>query len=342
MTALATPPVTGRRNGAPPHLLRWMLRLHRTALVVWVVFVLVLAGLLLWLGGPLTDAAAEGWKQYHACASGGCVYDPSAVGRYKDWYAYTTAAVIAAPLLVAAWSGAALISRELEQGTAQLAWTQSVSPARWLAAKLALPAVLLTVGSGLLVGLHHWAWSTGQDRRLDSAKDWHDIGTYAANGTATAAMALAALVIGAYFGLLKRNSPGSLVGSLCGTGLLWSVMAIATPHLWPTVTKLSSLKHNVPQGSGIIVDQGLVTSTGAHIASPQCGSITDGNCRAVYAKLDAVGYYNDYHPQSHYWPLQLTATAIILAVTAALTVATFRLLQRQTGPTAPARKAAAV
>ncbi|WP_328682020.1 ABC transporter permease [Streptomyces sp. NBC_00343] len=341
MTALVAPPVTGRPAGSPPQLLRWLIRLHRPALLVWTVFVLVLAGLLLWVGGPLTDAAVEGWKQYHACESGGCAYDPSAVGRYKDWYTYTTFAVVGVPVLIAAWSGATLTSRELEHGTAQLAWTQSVSPTRWLAAKLAVPAVPVAVGSGLLVGLHHWAWSTGQGR-LDSAKSWYDFGTYAANGPATAAMALAALVIGALFGLFKHNSLGSLVGSLSVTGFLWSIMAIATPHLWPTVTKLSSLKNNVPQGSGIVVDQGLVTSTGAHIANPQCGAITNSGCQALYAKLDAVGYYNDYHPQSHYWPLQLTATAIILTVTALLTVAAFRLLKRRTGPSAPARKAAAV
>ncbi|MFD4558557.1 ABC transporter permease [Streptomyces sp. NPDC058469] len=341
MTALATPPVTGRRNGSPPHLLRWLLRLHRPALLVWAALAIVVAGLLLWLGGPLTDASAEAWRQYNACKVESCAHDVSAIGRYKDWYTYTTIAVAAVPFLVAAWSGATLTSRELENGTAQLAWTQSVSPARWLAAKLAVPAVLIAVGSGLLVGLHHWAWSTGQGR-IDTAKSWYDIGTYAANGTATAAMALAALVIGAFFGLLKRNSLGSLVGSLCGTGLLWSLMAIATPHLWPTVTKLSSLKNNVPAGSGIVVNQGLVTSTGKHISGHVCGSSTYEPCRTGYAKLDAVSYYNDYHPQSHYWPLQLTATAIILAVTAALTVAAFRLLKRQTGPTAPARKAATV
>ncbi|WP_405949019.1 ABC transporter permease [Streptomyces prunicolor] len=341
MTALATPPVTGRPAGSSPHLLRWLLRLHRPALLAWTVFVLVLAGLLLWVGGPLTDGAVEGWRQYNACESGGCVYDPSAVGRYKDWYTYTTLAVLAAPFLVAAWAGATLTSRELEHGTAQLAWTQSVSPARWLAAKLAVPAVLVAVGSGLLVGLHHWAWSTGQGR-IDSAKDWFDIGTYAANGPATAAMALAGLVIGALFGLLKRNSLASLVGSLFATVFLWSVMALATPYLWPTVTKVSSLKNTVPAGSGIVVDQGLLTATGAHLTNPHCASTDWAQCQTLYTKLGAVGYYNDYHPQSHYWPLQLTATAIILAVTALLALAAFRLLERQTGPSAPARKAAAV
>ncbi|MFJ5308312.1 ABC transporter permease [Streptomyces sp. NPDC088350] len=340
MTALATPPVTARRPGSSPHLLRWLIRLHRPALLVWAAFVLVLGALLLWVGGPLTDASAEAWKQYNACTTDTCAYDASAIGRYKDWYTYTTIAVLAAPFLVAAWSGATLVSRELENGTAQLAWTQSVSPTRWLAAKLAVPAVLVTVGTGLLVGLHHWAWSTGQGR-IDTAKHWYDIGTYAANGPATAAMALAGLVSGAFWGLLKRNSLGALVGSLCATGFLWSAMAIATPHLWPTVTKVSGLQHSVPVGSGIVVSQGLLTSTGARITDSVCGSSTDTHCRSVYARLDAVSYYNDYHPPSHYWPLQLTATAIILAVTAALALTTFRLLKRRTGP-APARKAAAV
>nr|WSY53701.1 ABC transporter permease [Streptomyces sp. NBC_00886] len=341
MTAIAppAPPVTGHRS-ATPNLLRWLLRLHRPALLVWAGLLIAVGALLLWMGGPLTDASAEAWQQYNACKTQTCVYDAGAIGRYKDWYTYTTITVAAVPFLVAAWSGAALISRELENGTAQLAWTQSVSPARWLAAKLALPAALVTVGSGLLVGLHHWAWSTSQGR-IDTAKNWYDIGTYAANGTATVAMALAGLVSGAFFGLLKRNSLASLVGSLCATSFLWSVVALATPHLWPTVTKLSSLKLTVPAGSGFSVSQGLLTSTSARIANPQCGPVTDERCRAVYEKLDAVSYYNDYHPQSHYWPLQLTATAIILAVTAALTVATFRLLKRQTGP-APVRKEAAV
>ena len=340
MTALATPaPPAAARRSATPHLLRWLLRLHRPALLVWTGLVIVVGALLLWVGGPLTDASAEAWKQYNACKTPTCAYDAGAIGRYKDWYNYTTIAVLAVPFLVAAWSGAALVSRELEQGTAQLAWTQSISPARWLAFKLAVPAVLITVGSGLLVGLHHWAWSTGQGR-IDTAKNWYDLGTYAANGPATVAVALAGLVSGASYGLRKRESLVSLIVALCATGLVWSTLGIATPHLWPTVTKISSLSHSRPAGSGIVVNQGLLTSTGARIADPQCGPATDGKCRAVYEKLDAVSYFNDYHPQSHYWPLQLAATAIALAATAALTVVTFRILKRQTGP-APVRKAAA-
>jgi len=341
VTALATPapPATGRRSGTPS-LVRWLLRLHRPALLAWAGLVIVVGALLLWLGGPLTDASAAAWKQYTACNMGRCTYDQDAILRYKDWYTYTTDAVMALPFLVAAWSGATLTSRELESGTAHLAWTQSVSPVRWLAAKLAVPAVLVAVGSGLLVGLHHWAWSTSQGR-IDTAKEWYDTGTFSANGTIIVAMALAGLVIGALVGLVRGRSLAALVGSVCATGLLWAAVRQLLPHLWPTVTHVSSLQDNGPTGYGITVSEGLLTSTGARVAAPQCGSGTDVSCHDVYARLDAVNWYNDYHPQSQYWPLQLTASALVLAVTAALTLAAFRLLKRRTGAS-HLREAAAV
>lgn len=341
MTALAppAPPAAGRRSGTSS-LLRWLLRLHRPALLVWVVLVAVLGALLLWVGGPLTDASAEAWKQYDACRTGTCGYDRDAIGRYKDWYTYTTVAVLALPFLVAAWSGATLTSRELENGTAQLAWTQSLSPARWLAAKLAVPAVLVTVGTGLLVGLHRWAWSTGQGR-IGTVKRWYDSGTYSANGTTLVALSLAGLAGGALIGLRRRESLTSLIGTVCVPGFLWSVVGLASPHLWPAVTRVSSLRLDHAAGSGPTLSEGLLTSAGARIEDPWCGSITDATCRTLYRNLDAVSYYKVYQPESHYWPLQLTATAIVLAVTAALTVAAFHLLRRQTGA-APVRKAAAV
>ena len=41
--------------------------------------------------------------------------------------ALSTLTVSYLPLLVAAWAGATLTGRELENGTAQLAWTQSIT-----------------------------------------------------------------------------------------------------------------------------------------------------------------------------------------------------------------------
>ncbi|GAA2096671.1 hypothetical protein GCM10009801_66440 [Streptomyces albiaxialis] len=97
---------------------------------------------LLFVGGPIADDAALGWREYHACDAGqSCSYGQDAIVLHRDAYAWATAATLAVPFLVAAWAGASLTGREVENGTARFAWMQGVSPARWLAANLALLAV---------------------------------------------------------------------------------------------------------------------------------------------------------------------------------------------------------
>jgi hypothetical protein len=314
---------------SPPRQLRWLLRLHRPALYAWAGLVVVLAALLLWLGGPLTDASAAAWKQYNACAMEACAYDQDAILRYKDVLLYTSSAVLAVPFLVAVWSGASLIGRELETGTAQLAWTQGVSPTRWLAAKLTLPAALVTAGTSLLVLLNHLAWSAGRGR-VDNAKSWYSFETLYGGGPVLVALALAGLAAGALLGLLLRRSLAALVGSACVTGVLWIGTFLAMPHLWPTVTRVSSLRDG-PRGSGITVAEGLLTADGDRIDIPRyCGSSIDPSCGTLLDRLDAVSFYKDHHPQSHYWPLMLMATGVLFAVAALLTVLAFRVLRHRT------------
>lgn len=43
-----------------------------------------------------------------------------------------------------------------------------------------------------------------------------------------------------------------------------------------------------------------------------------------------TGYYLDYHPASHFWPLQLIGTGIVLTVAAAAVGTAFWLLRRGT------------
>ncbi|MFI5676406.1 ABC transporter permease [Streptomyces cellulosae] len=325
-----------------PHLARWLIRLHQPALLVGTAFVVVLGAALLWLWGPLTHGSVTAWRQYEACATTGpCHYNQYAILLHKDVYQYATFALLAVPFLVAAWAGASLVGRELEQGTVRLAWTQGVSPRRWLAAKLAVPAVPVTLGTGLLVLLHHLMWSAG-DGRIGTAKDWYSGETFYANGTVPVVLALAGLAAGALLGLLTGRSLAALGGALGLTGLLWLGTQLAMPHLWPTVTRVSSL-HDGPTGSGLGVERGLLTASGARIGDHGCDDGGTPKCRALFDRLDAVGYYHDYHPESHYWPLQITTSAVLLGVTALLTVAAFRVLRRRTGgPAAVPASAAAV
>ncbi|MGW2746708.1 ABC transporter permease [Streptomyces sp. NPDC001450] len=327
MTAVTTPAAVRR-----PHLARWVLRLHRPELLVWAALVVLGAALLLWLGGPLTDAAANGWRQYNACDwSEKCAYDQDAILRYKDAYDYLTLPLAALPLLVAAWAGAALTGRELESGTARLAWAQGVTPARWLATRLALPAAAVTAGTSLLVFLHHRAWSAARGR-VDTAKSWWDPWTFHTNGPTTVTLSLAALAVGALAGLALRRALPALAVSLVVTAGVWGLAHWLMPHLWPVVTRVNGFKQgNGAPYTGITVDQGLITRTGEHIPEPDCTADTTEECLRMFEKRGAVGFFHTYHPYAHYWPLQLTTSALALALAGLFTVAAFLVLRRLTG-----------
>ncbi|TXJ79074.1 ABC transporter permease [Streptomyces lavendulae] len=315
-----------------PRQTRWLLRLHRPALYTWAVLWLALVALLIALSGPLADAAAEGWRQYEACGmSERCSYDQNAILRYKSSYDYATIALNVLPFLLAAWAGAALTGRELESGTARLAWTQATSPARWLAVRLAVPALGVTVCTALLAWLHHRAWAAGQGR-IDSAKEWYDRFTFHAGGPTLVAMALAGLAAGALAGLLLRRTLPALAVGLVAAGVVRGLTELAMPHLWPAVTRLSTVDQGF-LGKGMVVDQGMVTASGAHVPPPTCDS--PASCATAFDRF--TGRYNTYQPQSHLWDLQLTTTALTLAVAALLVTGCFLVLRRQTGTLRAAR-----
>ncbi|MEU5598600.1 ABC transporter permease [Streptomyces sp. NPDC020298] len=320
-----------RQEAGGPRLNRWLVRLHRPALLVWAGLVILGAALLLWLAGPLTDAAAEGWRQWRSCDAPMCTYDQKPIVRFNDTYTYLTLAMAALPFLVAAWAGAALVGREMESGTARLSWTQGVTPARWLTAKLALPAAAITAGTSLLVLLHHRAWSAAHGR-VGSLDAWHTLWTFHTNGPTTVALALAGLAAGAFAGLVLRRTLAALAGALILTSGIGSLAYWLMPRLWPAVTRVTSFKQGYGDlYSGPEIDMGLVTATGAHIPQPACSASTSEACWRLYEKLGGVGYYNTYHPASHYWPLQLTTTALVLALAALLTAGAFLVLRRLTG-----------
>ncbi|MER7740722.1 ABC transporter permease [Streptomyces sp. NPDC096538] len=327
--ALTTPaaPAAARTAGAPRQW-RWLARLHRPALIGGGALVLLTAAALVWLGGPLTDASAAAWKAYNACGfTPRCSYDQDSILLYKGVYNYTTIAVLAVPFLVAAWAGGALVGRETESGTARLAWTQGVSPARWLASRLVLPAVLTVAATGLLAALHRWAWAQGNDS-IPTTKFWHDMATFHANGTVPVGLALAGLAAGALAGLLLRRAMAALAAAAVTVGVLWAAVHAAVPYLWPSVTRVSTLKEG-PLGRGLLVGQGVLTPEGR--AEAPCVSGGLDSCRDTLADMGATAFYRDLHPVSHYWPLQLVATGILLAVAGLLTYAAFRVLRHSTG-----------
>jgi hypothetical protein len=308
---------------AVPGLPRTVLRLHRPALIVWGAFVAALIGWLVWLN-TVTSSVGERERaycdQHETCNILNML-------NYSERTVYVATLVCYSSLAVAAWAGAALIGRELESGTAQLAWTQSVSPARWLTAKLAVPALLLTLGCTALVLAYRWGWSAHPGMRDG---DWTSATTFVARGPATVAYALCALAVGALTALVLRRTLPALGVSLAAMGVLYFALERFREHLWPAVTRVTATeglwpRHAWQVATGTIRNGHRVANTG----SPPC----EGNpaqVRQCAADLHITGYYQVYHPQSHYWPLHLVETCIVLAVAALATVLAFRLLPRGT------------
>ncbi|WP_427921036.1 hypothetical protein [Streptomyces sp. cg40] len=317
MTALATAPTARPR---PARAWRAVVRLHRPALVFWGLFVAAVSAVLLWAYGPGGNAAAAAWRRpctVDLCDTG------YAVDTYHLAYRFCEALITFLPVLVALWAGGLLIGREVENGTAELAWSQSVSPARWLLTKLAVPAALLTAGTTLLVLLHRLLFDAHQ---VPKGWNWSDSGTFEANGPIAVAYPLLGLALGALAGLIAGRAVRGLIGGLLANATAATLIGLAGPHLVPWRISVGDLKEGYAAPSGVIHGgEGAVTSTGAHIADPCTGA-----GKACPAAHDIVGYYSEYHPSSQFWPLQLTETALILVVAALATAAAFALLRRRT------------
>ncbi|MET8854881.1 hypothetical protein [Streptomyces sp. NPDC004579] len=310
-----TPTAPVRRTLPAPGGLVWtVLRLHRTALWIWTGFVVLTAGLLLWLYGPgaahtqhLLDTFGYAGVQEDAWADGtnGSVLS----GVYNDLFQDPASLLNIASFAVAVFAAGTLTARELENGTARLAWTQSVTPNRWLAAKLAVPALLITVGTGLLVVLYRMLWDAHANLLLAG------IGPralYFAIGPATVAAPLLGLAVGAFAGLaLRRTLPAIAVA-----GLAQYAVIMFRANSWPFQGSY--------QQPELSVRSWAITSTGAEIPDPGCY-----DSQACLARHDVVGFTRQYLPSPDYWPRQLLETGVMLAATAILVAAAFAVLRKR-------------
>lgn len=314
--------------GLRPRGLTWsVLRLHRPAVWAWSAFVVILAlGLTrLHLLGENAEGVTGpcGGEGMPVCSAAFHEASSEFAFRYTSWAGLASGILAWLPLVVAAWASAALVARELENGTASLAWTQSVSPARWLATRLAVPALLLTLGTLALTALFRWTWVTGDP---DLRGDWYMSDVYRAMGPVTTAYVLLALAVGAVAGVLTRRTLPS-VGA--GAGAMLAVYGLAEEYrfaLWPK-TVWTGHQAAVLPNSTRVDDFGLITTSGEQLSRIFCDSDHPKDYTACLNRHDAVGAFGSGHPASDFLPLQLMETGTVLTLTAALAATAFWLLR---------------
>ncbi len=299
MTAVTVEaPATAVRSRGPRGLLRTVLRLHRAALLVGGLVLAAATAYPVWLHS-IGDEARRGMSPCAVPAtdglpSCGAVQAITADETYSSGISMIATALSYLLLPVAAWAGGALVGRELESGTAQLTWTQSVDPVPWLAVKLAVPAVLLAGGTGALVLVDLWARGDGNP---DLVGDWYSPDVFVSTGPTAIAYALAGLALGALAGLVCRRALPAVGVGVAATLVLHNLLERYREDLWPAVTRTGNHPFELPRSAW-------------QLARHTSSSVT-------------------YHPESHFWPLQYVETGIVLAVAAAATAAAFWLLRRR-------------
>ena len=136
-----------------------------------------------------------------------------------------------APALMGIFWGAPLVTREIEAGTFRLAWNQSVTRTRWLAAKIGLIGLAAMTTAGLLSLMVSW-WARPLSRALELSGSQGKFGSslnplvFAARGVAPIGYAAFAFVLGAAAGVLIRRMLPAMVVTLAG----FAVVQIAWPQ----------------------------------------------------------------------------------------------------------------
>jgi hypothetical protein len=270
-------------------------------------------------------------------------------GPYTVVFMLGVAGVILAPAVIGVFWGAPLIAREFETGTFRMAWTQSVSRARWVASKLALPglaAVAVTEGLCLMYGW--WAAPIGQAARLATTSNFplgmgpFSLLAFDAHGVVPVGYAAFGFTLGVTAGtLFQRALPAMAVTLAIFAAVQVAMPLVIRPYLFPPAHAAQSLAENfsgqqsvAPGGRFAFALDYLDSEPGAWILSSMAVnaagrpiSVMPAACLHAAASTgdptqclasQGVKVAVTYQPTSRYWPIQWTEAAIYLALAVAL------------------------
>lgn len=252
--------------------------------------------------------------------------------------------VLVVPALIGIFWGAPLLARELESGTYRLAWTQSVTRRRFLAAKLGLVGGASVALAGLLSWVVTW-WSTPAD--LVSLDRLSSSVTFSERGLVPLGYAAFAFAVGVVLGLLLRRTVPAMAATLAT--FVAARLAFAQwvrPHL------MAPVHMTVPLTAAAV--RGFFVSTAASplsvtVSAPHAGdwmvssssqhaldaggklvyrvgdklrNVPPSEFRAYLAKLD-LHVLVACQPASRFWSFQIAETACFVAAALVLTALCF-------------------
>ncbi|HJP78189.1 MAG TPA: hypothetical protein VJ914_28200 [Pseudonocardiaceae bacterium] len=313
--ALSNSTVRSARGPGTTGLIRLTLRQHRVlilgTLAACVALALYLSVWRLWLGGQPTVFS---------------LFSTSTAVRDG---------IIGYTLVVAMFWGAPLLSREYEQRTHLLVWSQDVSPARWLLIKVALlGAIAVAFAIGIeLVGqavLNQMNLVASQGPFVDDFSPGFESSILLQIG-----YTLAAFLIGLAIGGLVRLP---VVATACALGVFggirWLLATFARENYLPPVHLTGPVSQDFGYSEpGFLVGQGDLDAAGHEIPSPnQCmmNTPTSEQFLACAHRNGFTGSYVIYQPLSRTPIFQLIEFGIFIVIALlCLAIAWFGVRRRQ-------------
>ncbi|HTZ22481.1 MAG TPA: hypothetical protein VMC83_00670 [Streptosporangiaceae bacterium] len=288
----------------------------------------------------LTGLHAE-WAWQSCLKDNGC----GTASLYNPLVASIVVATSAVPVLPGLFWGAPMAAQELETGTNQFAWTQSITRRRWLAVKAGWLLLAAAAVAGVVSAVVTW-WS-GPNHALTADAfqlNWFDISDIVPVGYAVFAMAL-----GICAGLVLRRTLPALAVTLAGFVALRALIALwlRPRYLTPVTMYYKLTAPFTPTGSYLPISQGAVVPSGR---PPAPGSApvgidgvpvpavcqrfigpVEGNLHQAVSCMAAHGYrgYVTYQPASRFWAFQGIETGIFVVLAAALLGVAFWMLKRR-------------
>ncbi|MFI5836083.1 ABC transporter permease [Micromonospora sp. NPDC051300] len=230
-------------------------RQHRWTLVGTLVLAAVLVGWMTYLSMELTDL----WHQCHEayCAEGSpqgrrlggsspLVLTLAALSRLVQYM----------PLLIGVFIGVPVLSREHEQRTLLLAWSQDVSPTRWLWTRLGLLGLFVAAVTAVVAGVSDHLERT---RALVGPMSLFEYESFLNTGMLPVAISLCWFAVGVALGAaIRRTLPAVFVVIAGFIGLTYLVQ-------WRYPRLMEPLSANRPIGGpniDVLRDNALVVSGG--------------------------------------------------------------------------------
>lgn len=319
--------VTTRRRVTALDLTLVAWRQHRVTVGLTALGALALVGLL------VSSAVEVGGLAPVRCAAGCHIAEPTYPIRAAADLRMQLVTGFAA--VVAAFWAAPLITREYEQRTHLLAWSQDVSPVRWLVGKV-VPLAGVAAGLALLLGAVAGAVGDRSSAYLPIAFDRFESWRFEAFGPLQVGYALFGFALGLALGVLLRRT----VPAIGATIVLYAVVRYAVVLLRPFYE--SPARVTYPRAShwaglapdSLYVGGGYADVAGRAVDVTSCsagaGPVSQQAYDACLTSRGAVDYFDDFQPAERLGTFRLIETAIFVALAALLFGAAVLKLRRAT------------